>query len=151
MKHPGRTVNIHRDLCLCGSGRLMRDCCLFVRCATTPPGPRMAGEVQRRTAGDEGLLHMVRVGCAQPVHVLQRVLPAAAVRGAVVSRHALRGFLVQRGASAATAHPPGATPAPEGRRGGRFRRACARGTNVRVRLMVPRSFMWNSTRSSSVL
>ena len=39
VKHPGRPVNIHGDRCLCGSGRLMRDCCLFVRCNTTPPGP----------------------------------------------------------------------------------------------------------------
>jgi hypothetical protein len=39
MKHPGRTVNIHTDRCLCGSGRLMRDCCLFVRCDTTPSMP----------------------------------------------------------------------------------------------------------------
>lgn len=38
MKHPNKTVNIHKDRCLCGSGRLMRDCCLFVRCNTTPPG-----------------------------------------------------------------------------------------------------------------
>ena len=39
MKHPNRSLNIHKDLCLCGSGRLMRDCCLFVRCNTTPPSP----------------------------------------------------------------------------------------------------------------
>jgi hypothetical protein len=40
MKHSGQPVNIHIDRCLCGSGRLMRDCCLFVRCYTTPPNPR---------------------------------------------------------------------------------------------------------------
>ena len=32
-------MNIHTDLCLCGRGQLMRDCCLFVRCDATPPGP----------------------------------------------------------------------------------------------------------------
>jgi len=39
VKHPGRTVNIHVDTRLCGNGRLMRDCCLFARFDTTPPGP----------------------------------------------------------------------------------------------------------------
>lgn len=39
MKHPGRQLNIHKDSCLCGSGRLRRGCCLFVRCDTTPPSP----------------------------------------------------------------------------------------------------------------
>lgn len=39
MRHPGRSLNIHTDRCLCGSGRLMRDCCLCARCDTTPPGP----------------------------------------------------------------------------------------------------------------
>ena len=38
MRHPGRPMNIHVDRCLCGSGRLMRDCCLCVRRDTTPPG-----------------------------------------------------------------------------------------------------------------
>jgi hypothetical protein len=39
MKHPGRKVNVNADLCLCGSGKLMRDCCLFVRCDTRTPSP----------------------------------------------------------------------------------------------------------------
>lgn len=40
MRYPGRPVNIHCDQCLCGSGRLMRDCCLCVRRDTRPPGPQ---------------------------------------------------------------------------------------------------------------
>ncbi len=39
MEHPGRPLNIHTDTCLCGSGRLLRDCCLTARCGTTPAGP----------------------------------------------------------------------------------------------------------------
>lgn len=39
MKHPGRPLSVHSDHCLCGSGRLLRDCCLVVRCDTTPRGP----------------------------------------------------------------------------------------------------------------
>lgn len=38
MDHPGRPLNIYSDLCLCGSGRLLCDCCLAVRCNTTPAG-----------------------------------------------------------------------------------------------------------------
>ena len=38
MKHSGRRVDVHVDLCLCGSGRLLRDCCLMVRRDTRPPG-----------------------------------------------------------------------------------------------------------------
>lgn len=40
MRHPGRPVNIHVDRCLCGSRRLMRDCCLCERRDTKPPGPQ---------------------------------------------------------------------------------------------------------------
>lgn len=39
MKHPGRTLNVHTDPCLCRSGRLLRDCCLTARCDTVPSGP----------------------------------------------------------------------------------------------------------------
>jgi hypothetical protein len=38
MKHPGRPLNVHTDACLCGSGRLLRDCCLTARCDTVPAG-----------------------------------------------------------------------------------------------------------------
>jgi hypothetical protein len=39
MKHPGRPLNVDTDVCLCGSGRLLRDCCLTVRYDTIPVGP----------------------------------------------------------------------------------------------------------------
>ena len=39
MEHPGRPLNFNTDACLCGSGRLLRDCCLAMRCNTIPAGP----------------------------------------------------------------------------------------------------------------
>lgn len=32
-------MNVYKDYCLCGSGRLLRDCCLCARSNTTPPPP----------------------------------------------------------------------------------------------------------------
>lgn len=40
MRHPGRPLNIHVDRCLCGSGKLIRDCCLCCRRNTTPAGQK---------------------------------------------------------------------------------------------------------------
>lgn len=33
-------LNFYRDLCPCGSGKVLKDCCLTKRTVTTPPGPK---------------------------------------------------------------------------------------------------------------
>jgi hypothetical protein len=52
MKDPGRPLNVHTDHCPCGSGRLMINCCLFVRRETRPPEPATGYAHQKCFARD---------------------------------------------------------------------------------------------------